>query len=221
MIMSLGEEELLDYVFNQVNTLFPDNNFYDKKVFLPSLIESLKRLEKCFQYVTIPGYHMDEYVFFSHLHSDQYVQFLYFFANTIWKNGLDETFSQKLMNLIRYISGMFVSYKCNLPDIFIFYHAVGSVIENAEYSDFLVIFQNVTINTGDRINGKLTPKIGKGCFLAAGAKIIGNESIGVNALVYNKNIPSDNIVICVDGKNVIKKRHKEKCMAQNYFFIDI
>ena len=57
------------------------------------------------------------------------------------------------MNLIRYISGMFVSYKCNLPDIFIFYHAVGSVIGNAEYSDFLVIFQNVTINTGDRING--------------------------------------------------------------------
>ena len=62
--MSLGEEELLDYVFNQVNTLFPDNNFYDKKAFLPSLIESLKRLEKCFQYVTIPGYHMDENVFF-------------------------------------------------------------------------------------------------------------------------------------------------------------
>lgn len=219
MIMSLGEE-LLDYVFNQINTLFPDNNFYDKKTFLPSLIESLKRLEKCFQYVTIPGHHIDENVF-SHLHSDQHTQFLYFFANTVWKNGLDETFSKKLINLIRYISGMFVSYKCNLPDIFIFYHAVGSVIGNAEYSDFLVIFQNVTINTGDRINGKLTPKIGKGCFLAAGAKIIGNESIGVNALVYNKNISSDNIVICVDGKNVIKKRHKEKCMAQNYFFIDI
>ncbi|UTY38132.1 glycosyltransferase [Allocoprobacillus halotolerans] len=179
------------------------------------MIESLKRLEKCFQYVTISGYHLNGEVFFSHLHSDQYTQFLYFFANTAWKNGLDETFSQKLMNLIRYISGMFVSYKCKLPDIFIFYHAVGSVIGNADYSDFLVVFQNVTINTGNSVNGELVPKIGKGCFLAAGAKIIGNKtigdrvSIGVNALIYNESVLSDTIVICLDGKSVIKKDIKK------------
>lgn len=227
MIMTLTEEELLDYVFNQINIFFPDCNSYNKKVFLPSMIESLKRLEKCFQYVTISGYHLNGEVFFSHLHSDQYTQFLYFFANTAWKNGLDETFSQKLMNLIRYISGMFVSYKCKLPDIFIFYHAVGSVIGNADYSDFLVVFQNVTINTGNSVNGELVPKIGKGCFLAAGAKIIGNKtigdrvSIGVNALIYNESVLSDTIVICLDGKSVIKKRYKEKCMAQNYFSVEI
>ncbi len=50
-----------------------------------------------------------------------------------------------------------MTYKCKLPKIFVFYHAVGSVIGNADYSDYLVVFQNVTINTALDQNGETAP----------------------------------------------------------------
>ena len=125
---------------------------------------------------------------------------------------------------------MFYSYKCNLPDVFLFAHPVGSIIGNASYSDGLVIFQNVTINTGDDLKGNGdTPKLGRGLFLGAGAKIIGQErigdrvSIGVDALVYNKKIEDDMVVLrdSVTGEFICRKRVQEQCMAQKYFDMEL
>lgn len=226
MQMSLEKIELFDYIFNQLDLFFPDTKIR-RDSFKNSYEIALKRLDFCFRYVNINGYHKGNEVYFSHLHTDQYIQFLWFFANTIWKDGLDEKISSKLMNLIRIISGMFVSYKCPLPDIFIFYHAVGSVVGNADYSNFLVIFQNVTINTAKDEKGERAPKIGKAAFFASGAKLIGNKpigdnvSIGVNALVYNKEIPSNHNVINVDGKNILMKRRNAISQAQKYFLVDV
>ena len=98
---------------------------------------------------------------------------------------------------------------------------------NADYSDFLVLFQNVTINTaGDE--RQLLPKIGKGVFLGAGAKIIGDKpigdgvSIGVDALVYNQAIPDNKVVIRnADGCIEINDRKHSSCFAQNYFNVDV
>ena len=42
---------------------------------------------------------------------------------------------------------MWCSYKNNLPDIFVFMHHVGTVLGNANYSDYLVALHNVTVNT--------------------------------------------------------------------------
>ena len=43
-------------------------------------------------------------------------------------------------------------------------------------------------------------------------------SLSVDALVYDKDIPDDSVVIRRDsGEIIVKKRTKEKCMAQNYF----
>lgn len=224
MKMTLSKDDMFNYIFDQIELFFPDKKIKRSEYFSSFLI-ALDRLEVCFQHVTISGYHKDGEVYFSHLHSDQYIQFLYFLSNTIWKNGLNQEICSKIMNLIRLLSGMFVSYKCKLPEIFIFYHSVGSVIGNADYSNYLVIFQNVTVNTGNDEYGNLAPKIGTGCFLAAGAKVIGNKkigdrvSIGVNSIVYNQEIPSDSIVVVDNGISVVKKRKKEYCKAQDYFDI--
>ena len=102
------------------------------------------------------------------------------------------------------------------------------MIGNADYSDFLVVSQNVTINTGEDKDGRLVPKLGKGLYLAAGAKIIGTKtigdkvSIGVDALVYNQEI-SDNKVVerAPNGDIVIRDRRKELCKAQQYFRVEI
>ena len=96
---------------------------------------------------------------------------------------------------------------------------MGSVIGNAIYDDFLVICQNVTVQTGT------TVKLGQGVFLGPGAKVVGAESvvgnrvsIGVNATVYNSQIADDSVVVCEPGGGItVRDRIAKECRAQYYF----
>jgi len=101
---------------------------------------------------------------------------------------------------------------------------VGSIIGNAEYGYFLVISQNVTINTGR----ERPPRLSKGVFLAAGAKVIGCQtigdrtSIGVDAVVYDQEIPPDKVVErSPSGEIVIRDRRAKHCKAQQFFNAEI
>lgn len=136
----------------------------------------------------------------------------------------------RIINLNKYLNRMIYSYKYKLPELFLFAQPVSSIIGNASYSDGLVVFQNVTINTGDDTRGdSATPKLGRGLFLGAGAKIIGEKtigdrvSIGVDAIVYNKQIDDDTVVLrdCDSGQIITRPRRNPKCMAQNYFDIEL
>ncbi|MDC7955502.1 hypothetical protein PKF05_06640 [Fusobacterium simiae] len=227
MIISLSENGLLEYIIKQINNFFPDKRVEITDDIKKSFKLSLSRLEYCFSFIKNSAYNKNGIVTFDHLHTDQYLQFIYFWANTHWRIGYDENFSKKLGNLHRYLSGMFLSYKCELPDIFFIFHSVGTVIGNASYDNFLVISQSVTINTGEIINNKRSPILGRGLYLATHAKIIGNQSIGdyvsigVEAASYKNDIPSNSVIINVRGKNVIKQRKHSMCFAQNFFNIDI
>lgn len=231
MIISLRSIELKNYIANQLDFLYPDGYRLKGKDVDTAFELALDRVENCFKHITLRGYRNEnKEACFSHLHSDQYSQFLYFFSNSLWNVSQNSKLCSKLINLNKALNGMFYSYKCKLPDIFLFAHPVGSIIGNASYSDGLVIFQNVTINTGNDLGGiDTTPKLGKGLFLGAGAKIIGEKpignrvSIGVDAMVYNKEI-SDDIVVIRDSetdKMLFKPRKKRSCMAQNYFDIQL
>ncbi len=113
--------------------------------------------------------------------------------------------------LNRVLNNFFFSYKGRLPDIFFWGHPVGTILGNAVYSDFLVVFQNVTINKSTDINSNPAPILGKALYMAAGAKIIGNQTIGdkvsisVDIVVYNQAIPDDKVVITSSSRNVIVK----------------
>lgn len=231
MIMSLNQRDLKNYVFCQLNTFFPDSAEFKGSDIDEAFDDALKRLEYCFKHIILRNYRNENgEACFSHLHSDQYSQFLYFLSNSLWKICGNSILCSKLINLNKCLNGMFYSYKCKLPEIFLFAHPVGSIIGNASYSDGLVIFQNVTINTGDDANSECsTPQLGKGLFLGAGAKIIGEKtigdrvSIGVDAMVYNEEIDNDMVILrdCHTGKIIKKQREKKLCMAQNYFDIPL
>ena len=220
MIISLSEDKLLEYIVKQVNNFFPDKEVEINQDIKKSFRLSLLRMEYCFSLLGLP---LAKY----HLHTDQYLQFLYFWANTHWRMGYNENFSKKLGNLHRYLSGMFLSYKCELPDIFFIYHSVGTVIGNAYYNNFLVISQSVTINTGDIIENKRRPVLGKGLYLGTHAKIIGNQeignyvSIGVEATSYKEDVPSNSTIIRYEGKDLVRERKNTLCYAQRFFNIDI
>ena len=227
MMMSLLENELLDYIIKQVNVFFPDKEVKINNDIENSFRLSLLRLEYCFKFINNSAYTKNGITIFDHLHTDQYLQFLYFWANTHWRMGYDENFSKKLGNLHRYLSGMFLSYKCELPDIFFIFHSVGTVVGNATYDNFLVISQSVTINTGDTVEDIKRPVLGKGLYLATHAKIIGNQeigdyvSIGVEATSYKDNVPTNSVIINIKGENIVKPRKHITCFAQNFFNTDI
>jgi serine O-acetyltransferase len=83
-------------------------------------------------------------------------------------------------------------------------HGIKGIFVSGEsvISENCVIFQQVTI-------GSNAPVIGKNCYIAAGAKIIGavrvgdNVRIGANAVVF-RDIP-DNSVVVVGEQKVIQK----------------
>ncbi len=227
MLISLSENGLLEYIIKQLNNFFPDKEINLTDDIKKSFKISLSRTEYCFSFIKNSAYNKDGVVTFDYLHTDQYLQFIYFWANTHWRMGYDESFSKKLGNLHRYLSGMFLSYKCELPDIFFIFHSVGTVIGNASYNNFLVISQSVTINTGDILSNVRHPILGKGLYLGTHAKIIGNQeigdyvSIGVEATSYRDNIPSNSTIIRYEGKNLIRKRKRVLCYAQKFFNVDI
>jgi serine O-acetyltransferase len=164
---------------------------------------------------------------FSHLHSDQYSMFLYFLSNSLWDISQNKPLCDKLIVLNKSLNGMFYSYKGKLPDIFLFQHPVGSVIGNAKYSDYLVVFQNVTINTECDENGSPAPSLGRGVFLAVGAKVLGNKSVGdrssisVNTVIYNRDVPADSIAFTRDDGSLAIVPRKKNCKAQDFFNVPI
>lgn len=222
MIMSLTATELRFFLGKQLETFFPDGlteKYYRGKDVDWALNMALERLEYCFKHINWPAYSDESgQTYFSHLHSDQYSQFLYFFMNSLWKKSENKIICDKCIVLNKCLNDMFVSYKGELPDIFLLGHPIGTILGNARYSDYLVVFQNVTVNTG----GKVGPKLGKGVFLASGAQIIGEETIGdrvaigVNAVVYKTSIDNDKTVIR-DKTGRIKILESKKCKAQEYF----
>lgn len=225
MILSLPRAELFNYVRAQLNHFFPDGQDLHWERGRAAFHLALDRTEYSFSRTTIRGYtDGGGNAMFSHLHSDQYSQFLYYFANSLWKLSEDQPVCGKLILLNKALNGCFFSYKGRLPDVFVLNHPVGSVIGNAGYSDFLVISQNVTINTGTEQGPDDLPKLGKGLFLGAGAKIIGREpigdrvSVGVDAMVYGQAVPDDKVVErSPSGEIVVRDRRAEFCAAQMFF----
>lgn len=224
MELSIKKSELKEYLGRQLDFFFPDMYKF-KGTDIDSAFEmGLERIEFCFQHIKVRHYNKNGIPYFSHLHGDQYAHFLYYFSNSLWKISENKAICDKVISLNRLLHGMFFSYKGELPAIFLFAHPVGSIIGNAHYENYLVIMQNVTVNTADmRDELKSPPMLSKGVFLGAGAKVMGNSfigpgsSIGVNAVVYNQNIPRDSVAIMGKAGLEVRPRKNELCMAQLYF----
>lgn len=224
MITSLKPESLSKYLKCQIQHFIPDYTFVDGMIYPTDIQIALDKCENCFKHIKNPGYSDEkDQTFFSHLHADQYASFLVFLSNYIWKERQDKLICDRLMYLNRVLHGFMMSYKCHLPDIFWLAHPVGSVIGNAEYSDYLYISQNCTINTGPVLeDGSCTPMIGKYFAMGAGAVLVGDKSIGDNcsigagAMLYNTPLDDNSIVINNCGTMEIRK-NKGISLAQKLF----
>lgn len=216
MDLSMPVEEFKAYMGQQLDRFFPDRYAFAGADVDAAFDEALQRLEYCLKFVSIRGFVVDGKVQLSHLHSGQYCHLLYFVGNSLWKRSQNQALCDKLMLLNQALNGVFCSYKLALPEIFFLNHPVGSVLGHAQYSNFLVILQNVTVNTDPEL------KIGECVALTAGAQIIGNKpigarsSIGANTLVFDREIPADSVVYNGPTGLVIRPRGRES-LAERYF----
>ena len=141
-------------------------------------------LENCFKYINIPAYSDNKgQTFFSYLHSDQYAHFLYYLSNSLWKISQNKPICDKLIYLNKALNGFFYSYKGSLPDIFFLGHPVGSVLGNANYSDFLVVFQ-----AGILIYLKQFSSLSKASFIAMSISFPLNLYLSGKKCSYEKSL---------------------------------
>lgn len=226
MKMTLERENLSAYVLKQLDFYIPDGYVVEQKYWLEAIGTALIRCDNCFKHILIPQYRdSNKESLFSHLHRDQYATFLYFLGNTLWVHYHEKQLCDKLLNLQSILHSFFLSYKCEMPDIFCLGHPIGSIIGNARYSDGLYINQNVTVNTHVDDKGNTDLVLGKGVTLCAGATIIGNKpigdrvTIGPNVLIHNEKIESDYTCINQRGEIINRMRKSEKCVAEQIFDI--
>ena len=223
MHLSIEPEDLEKYIFSQISTLIPDSQLKYGQISYADIEKALEKCDFCFKHINNSAFCKERgETFFSHLHADQYAMFLVYLSNLIWKERQDKIACDRIMYLNRILHSFMMSYKAKVPDIMWLAHPVGSVIGNADYSDYLYISQNCTINTAGNAD-ELKPHIGKFFAMGAGAALIGDKevgnycSIGVNATVYNTELKDNSIVINKRGK--IKILHSEKIsFAQKIFY---
>lgn len=210
MNLSLELPALTTYLAKQLAFFYPDNTETKNglTLIMPTVIE---RMEYCFSHIH-KKYYMDQgQTLFNHLNSDHYAMFLYLVANEAWRQGLIPI-AEKAFLLNKALHGIDAFYSIALPPIFLFVHPVGTILGNANYADFLVIYQNVTVGTDV---GGVYPSFGRGTVLYSKSSVIGNCNIGNNvvvathALVRNLDVPDDSVVVGLYPANTILK-NKQK-----------
>ena len=223
MILSLTQDELIDYTSRQLNYFFPDKNVINLHHYKNEVTESLNRLENCFNKVTLRHYNNGEEVLFNHLYSDHYIMYVWYLGNTIWKNTQNKELCNKLYYLNKTLHAFDCMFDTKLPDIFLIFHGAGTMLGKAIYDNYFVALQGVTIGSH---KGKY-PIIGKGVSLTAHSSIIGdctisnNVSISIHTTIFQKDIPANQSVFLDAKTGELTFRTSSVSYAQQFFTNDL
>jgi serine O-acetyltransferase len=113
-----------------------------------------------------------------------------------------------LSNYAKFFSGIEIHPGAKIGRRLVIDHGVGVVIgETAEIGDDVLIYHGVTLGGKSLDPGKRHPTVGNRVILGAGAKLIGNITIGddcrvgANAVV-TKSMPNGTVAVGVNAKLV-------------------
>ena len=212
----MKSQDLASYINNQICHFYPDGHNCKNEI-RTNIDEALDRSLFSLKHVKLKGYDK-----FNYLHSDIYAQFVYFLSNTIWKNSGNIIACTKLFYLNKTLHGINCTYDTKLPDIFLLIHSVGTVLGKANYSNYFVACQNVTIGSDKGVQ----PILNEGIYMGPGSMIIGNCNVGffshfsINSVLLNRNTNNNSLIIG-SGSNVIEKKINRNLLVENYFNINI
>ncbi|WP_254602065.1 hypothetical protein [Cupriavidus taiwanensis] len=205
---------LAAYTCEQVDRLIPDGQARAMRpVIERNLDEALARTARCIDAVKMwkPGA-------FNYLHSSQYCQYLYYLANTIWRNERDAQTCTRLFLLNKALNGIDLFYEIEMPEIFFIGHSVGIVLAKATYGNYLVLYQNSTVGK----NHGAAPVIGDGVVMYPNSAIIGRSRVGAGSViaqgvgVINRDTPGDCLVFAGQGGDLVCKPATQPALEE-YF----
>jgi len=211
----VNSEQIGHYISRQIDGLYPDDcgNTYD--LIGQDIQEALGRLDFCMDHVkTWRGSD------FHPLHSEKNAVFLYYLANTIWRNRKNTNICEKLFYLNKTLNSFHCFYETIMPDIFFVGHSLGIVLVNMTYPRYLVLYQGTTVGKN---HGK-GPTIEEGVVLYPGSSIIGDCHIGgrsyisVNTSVINNDTPG-NCLVFSSGNQLIFKPPGHDILS-DFFHLD-
>ena len=194
-------EQLCAFVCRQLANLFPDPDPIRADELTPYLKQTLERVQACFGNIRKPKFQSGGEPFFNYLHPDHYAMFLYLLANTAFRADKNERIAFRLYYLNKALHALDAFYDITLPETFQFMHPTGTVLGHASYGNYFCAYQNCTVGSDERGN---FPSFGEGVILYAGARVIGkcaigsNVVLGTNALVLDRDIPDNKVVLCGD-----------------------
>jgi serine O-acetyltransferase len=111
-----------------------------------------------------------------------------------------------ISQLARFITGIEIHPGAKIGRRFFIDHGMGVVIgETAVVGDDVLLYQGVTLGGTGLEKGKRHPTIGSNVVIGAGAKVLGNISVGDNSYVganavVIKDVPPNSTVVGVPGR---------------------
>lgn len=138
----------------------------------------------------------------------------YRLAHRIYKAGFC-TLARIIMGLTGLLTNVDIHPAAHIGRRVFIDHAIGVVIgETAEVGNDVMIYQGVTLGGTSLHKVKRHPTIGDGVVIGAGAKILGNITIGAHAKigansVVVKDVPADCTAVGIPARVIVKGRAKE------------
>lgn len=128
---------------------------------------------------------------------------LYLKKHYFWARYLSEKAKRK--------TGIEIHPGATIGKNFFIDHGTGVVIgETTIIGDNVMLYHGVTLGGTENIQGKRHPTILNNCLIGAGAKVLGNITIGENSKigagsVVTKDVPNNSIVVGIPGKCLNKE----------------
>ena len=195
---TLTNTSLAKYISSQLNSFFPDENLVTEMQLFDAILKAEERIFYCFSNIRKKYFHDNGKTHFNHLISDQYCMYLYMLSNHVYTDSGDENLATKLYYLNKVLHGVDIFYTSQLPNIFLLVHPLGTIIGRAQFSDYFIAYQGVTVGC---LNEGIFPTFEGKTILYANSKVLGKCTIGDNvclaadSTVINKDIPANRIVI--------------------------
>jgi serine O-acetyltransferase len=126
-------------------------------------------------------------------------------AHGLWRKNIP-IIPRLISQLARWLTGIEIHPGAQIGRGFFIDHGMGVVIgETAIIGDFVTLFQGVTLGGTGKERGKRHPTLGSHVVVGAGAKVLGDITIGdfvkigANSVVL-RSVPSNSTVIGIPGR---------------------